>query len=335
MADIAIIDSDSRKIDKETFINEVDEFDVQCIALDSGDISSPIPECHDLSPYRALYVRVGAITEDILQRMPNLEIVATCGSGYDHIDVGAATEAGVMVTHTPEAPAVGVVEHTFGLLFTLIHRFPEMFKVTENGQWEDGQITVGELQGKRFGVVGLGTIGLKVATLAGQQFGADVVAYDPYVSGETKSQIYPRVTQEEVRARGITLTDREKLFQTADIVTLHVPLDETTRGFVGEKELDALKGGYLINTSRGEVVNEEALAEAVDQLSAVGLDVMEAEPPNPSNPLLSAPNVYITPHIAGGTEGYAKRSARINAERIPRALKGERPGKLVNPSVLD
>jgi D-3-phosphoglycerate dehydrogenase len=335
VTDIAILDSDLREIDRKAFDNGIDTYDVERIAVDFGDISAPIPADVDLSSYRAIYVRVGNITADVLRRASNVEIVSTCGSGYDHIDVEAATSEGVMVTHTPEAPAVGVVEHVFGLLFSLIHKFPEMFDHTANGEWTEGQVTDGELRGKQLGVVGLGTVGTKVATIAQEQFGANVIAYDPYVTGERSSPIYPRVTGEEIQDRGITLTDRETLFESADIVTLHVPLTDATQGLVGNKELAALEGGYLLNTSRGGVVDEKALIESVDRLAGVGLDVMETEPPEPSNPLLSAPNVHITPHIAGGTEGYATRSAEINAERIQRALDGDRPEKLVNPDVLD
>jgi D-3-phosphoglycerate dehydrogenase len=335
MSDIAILDSDLREIDKETFTRRIDGFEAERIVLDSGDISAPIPRTCDFSSYRALYLRIGNVTNEVLQKAPNLEIISTCGAGYDHIDIEAATAAGLMVTHTPEAPAVGVVEHVFGKLFSLVHRFPEMFEYTANGEWEDGQVTVGEVHGKRLGVVGLGTIGTKVATIASGQFGADVLAHDPYVTGRRTSPIYPRVTEQEMRNQDITLTDKNSLFEMADIVTLHVPLTDTTRGMVGMEELAALEGGYLLNTSRGDVVDEDALIGSVDKLRGVGLDVMETEPPDPSNPLLSAPNVFVTPHIAGGTEGYATRSAKINAERIQRALSGKQPAKLVNPEVLE
>lgn len=335
MSDIAILDSPLREIDVQTFQSHVERFSADRLQLDSGDIQASIGSEFDLSPYRALYLRVGEITNSVLDSAHNLEIISTCGSGYDHIDIDAATEHGIKVTHTPGAPSPGVIEHTFGLIFTLVHRFPEMFEVTEKGNWEDGQTTVGELRGRTLGVVGLGTNGAKVATIARDTFGADVIAYDPYVSGELTSPIYPRVSKEEILDRRIELVDKDTVFEAADILTLHVPLTDRTRHIVSETELNALEGNYLINTSRGEVVDEEALINAVDQLAGVGLDVLQSEPPISSNPLLSAPNVHITPHIAGGTEGYAERSARINAQRIQKALKGERPDKVVNPEVLE
>lgn len=337
MTDIAIVDSSKRKVDIKTFQNELVGFSTDRIALSSGDIRATIGEDIDLSHYRAIYVRVGEITADVFDRAPNLEVVATCGSGYDHIDIEAATERGVIVTHTPEAPATGVIEHTFGLIFSLVHRFPEMFELTRCGDWGEGQTIVGELDGRTLGVVGLGTIGSKVATIASDVFGADVLAHDPYVTGELTSDVYPRVSEAEMTSRGIELLDKEPLFQRSDIVTMHVPLTDRTHHMVSTREFDALEGDYFINTSRGEVVNEQALIEAADKrkLAGVGLDVMESEPPDPSNPLLDAPNVYITPHVAGGTDGYATRSARINAERIQMTLEDGKPDYVVNPDVFN
>ncbi len=336
MSDVAIIDSEVRQMPVDLFRELLEGYEVDHIRLSSGDISTSIDSEHDLEPYRSLYIRVGAITEAVIACSPNLEHVATCGSGYDHVDVDAATEAEIMVTHTPNAPAPGVVEHTFGVIFSLTHRLPEMFERTANGKWVQGQTTVGELQGKCLGVVGLGTIGSRIATIAAQQFGAEVTAYDPYVSGELESDIYPRKGGEGYKSQGISLTDKATLYEDADIVTIHVPLTERTREMVSRQDLAALEGGYLINTSRGAVVDENALIDAVeaDRLAGVALDVMAKEPPAPDNPLLHSDRVYVTPHIAGGTEGYAERSVRINAERIARVLQGGSPDKLVNPEVL-
>lgn len=337
MSEVAIIDSDVREMPVDLFRDLLHGHDVDHIRLSSGDIATNIDTEYNLKPYRSLYVRIGAITQDVIERAPNLEHVATCGSGYDHVDVDAATEAGIMVTHTPNAPSPGVVEHTFGVLFSLLHRFPEMFERTAQGQWAEGQTTVGELYGKCLGVVGLGTNGSRIATIAAQHFDAEVIAYDPYVSGEFESDIYPRVSREEITSRGISLTDKVSLFEEADVVTMHVPLTEETHQMVSGKELTALKSGYLINTSRGGVINEDALIKAVeaDQLAGVALDVMTTEPPSSDNPLLDSSRAYVTPHIAGGTERYAERSVRINAERIANVLDGKRPDSLVNPAVLE
>lgn len=336
MAEIAVVDSNERQIDIETFSECLEGFSFDRILLDHGNIDATIDSSYDLSPYRALYVRVGEVTADVLDRAENLEIVSTCGSGYDHIDVEAATKRGILVTHTPEAPAPGAVEHTFGFMFSLLNKFPEMFDRTANGGWAEGQTVVQELSGRTLGVIGLGTIGSKVAKIAQNSFNANVVAYDPYVAGEKESDIYPRISRDEIESAGIDLVSYKSVFQMSSIATMHVPLTSETRGMVGIKELEALEDGYFINLSRGGVVDEDALIDAVERdiLEGIALDVMESEPPDPENPLLTAPNVFITPHIAGGKEQYAKRSARINAKRLMNALKGQVPEKLVNPSVV-
>lgn len=337
MAEVAVIDSDKRRIDIETLENHLDGFSVDRIALSHGNIDASIDSSHDLSSYRALYVRVGEVTADVLDRAENLEIVATCGSGYDHVDIEAATERGVLVTHTPGAPAPGAVEHTFGFIFMLLCQLPSMFERTANGGWAEGQTIVKELTGRTIGVVGLGAIGSRVARIAQNSFGANVVAYDPYVDGERNSAIYPRTSREEMEAAGITLVDKFELFQRASLVTLHVPLTSETEAMVSTPEFEALNGGYFINLSRGGVVDEQALIDAVERtlLEGVALDVMATEPPAESNVLMTAENVHITPHIAGGKEGYRRRSAEINGQRITRVFQDEIPDSVVNPPVLE
>lgn len=336
MAEIAVLDSDTRRIDLDTFESNLGRFSADRIALDRGNINATIETDLDLSSYRGIYVRVGEITEDVFERTDSLEIVSTCGSGYDHVDVDAATERGVFVTHTPEAPAPGAVEHTFGFIFTLLSEFPSMFEQTAGGGWTEGQVTVNELYDRTLGVVGLGTIGSKVAKIARNSFNADVVAYDPYVDGTKQTEIYPRTDHDEMEAAGVRLVDSETLFQSASIVTMHVPLTPETEEMVSTSELEALKGGYFINLSRGGVVDEDALIDATERelLSGVALDVLASEPPEPSHPLLNASRVYVTPHIAGGKEGYTKRSARINGERMRTTLQGKVPDNVVNPAVL-
>ena len=337
MADVLLCDNESHPMAVEDFRERLSGHAVDYVELPTGSLNVTIDtDRYDLSSYRGIYLRVGEVTAAVLDAAPNLEIVATVGSGYDHIDVEAATERGVLVTHTPEAPAPGVVEHTFGLAISLLHELPSLFDATAAGEWADARRSVAELCERTVGVVGLGTIGFRVATAARRSFDADVIAYDPYVTGDLESDVYPRAEREEVESEGIELVDRAELFRAADLVTLHVPLTERTRGSVGHAELAALEGGYLVNTSRGPVVDEDALVAAVedDRLAGVALDVMETEPPDPSNPLLGAPSVYVTPHVAGGTEGLTDRSVRLNAERIRTALAGGRPDGLLNPAVL-
>jgi D-3-phosphoglycerate dehydrogenase len=318
----------------EEFRSRITGFDVDHAMLTDGSLNVTIDLTdYPLSQYRAMYIRVGEVTEEVLDVATNLELVATCGSGYDHIDIEAATAHGVTVTHTPQAPAPGVVEHTIGFLFSLLHELPDLFEQTAAGHWVDSRRAVAELEDRTVGVVGLGTIGSRVATLLSKRFNCDVIAYDPYVTGDASSPMYPRVEQAEIEAKGISFTTRRELFKRADIVTLHVPLSDATDHMVDAQVLELLKGGYLINTSRGEVIDESALIQAMerDLLKGVALDVMEAEPPADTNPLLEMSNVYVTPHVAGGTKKFTQRSARINARRIRHALRGEEIEGVINP----
>lgn len=335
MTDVLVCDNESHPMKRELFARRLTGFEVDHAKLPSGSLNVTLDvSTYPLSSYRAMYIRVGEVTADVLDAATNLELVATCGSGYDHIDVEAATGRGVLVTHTPSAPAPGVVEHTIGFMIALVRELPDLFEETAAGNWLEARRTLPELGTKTVGVVGVGTIGSQVATAAARTFSCEVVAYDPYVTGDRQSRIYPRIDRSELEGRGITFTSKRALFERADVVTMHTPLTEETKGMVGSEELRALENGYLINTSRGGVVDESALIDARDRLAGIGLDVVETEPPDDDNPLLGASNVYVTPHVAGGTEGFTERSARINAERIQRTLRGGTPAGVVNPEVL-
>lgn len=335
MSDVLVCDNESHPMKTELFERQLSDFKIDHAKLPSGSLNVTIDIAkYPLSSYRAMYIRVGEVTAEVLDAASNLEHVATCGSGYDHIDVSAATDRGVVVTHTPGGPAPGVIEHTTGLILALVHELPDLFEETAAGKWSEARRALPELRNKTVGVVGLGTIGSGVATAASETFACEVISYDPYVTGEKQSPIYPRVERTEMEARGVSFTSKQDLFERADVVTIHTPLSEETEGMVSYEELQALEDGYLINTSRGEVVDESALIDRREQLAGVALDVMDAEPPDDDNPLLGAPNVYVTPHVAGGTEGFTERSARINAGRIKATLRGDTPEGIVNPKVL-
>ena len=155
--------------------------------------------------------------------------------------------------------------------------------------------------------------------------------------GQRESSIYPRTSAEETREIGIELLELETLLDRADIVTIHTPLTAETEGLIGESELRRLTDSYLVNTARGGVIDEEALIRAVeaDQLAGVALDVLATEPPDSDNPLLRSPDVLVTPHTAGTSEGYLKRAAEQSAAKVGTVLRGGRPETTVNPQVFD
>lgn len=335
---VAIIYSDSHPLSVDVFREELPEYEVEPIKIPAGGQQVEANEqlATVLSECQGAMVRAGLVTEEVLTAAPELKVIAVPGSGCDHIDLDAATAHGVVVVHNPDVHALGVAEHTFMLTFMLLRGMPGKGEETKAGNWLDARRPVTQLGHLTFGFVGLGTIGYRVAKTAVDSFHADVVGADPYVMGERDSPIYPRHERSTVEAAGIDLASRREVFERSDIVTVHVPLSEETRHLVGENELKRLADGYLVNTSRGPVVDEGALVSAIqnDVLAAAALDVMAQEPPEPDNPLLDFDNVIVTPHIAGVTEGYLDRAAVASATKIRRVLTGDRPEWVVNPTVL-
>jgi len=280
-----------------------------------------------------VFLRAGEITETVIESAEDLRVVAVHGSGYDHIDLEAATRNEVVVVHNPEGPGPAVVEHTVGMMVTLLRGWRERTARTAEGEWSRAPVL--ELGQRTVGAVGLGYVGSRVARAVSETFGADVLSYDPYVTGDLETGRWPRVTQAEMEDTGVAFVGREALFERAELVTLHTPLTDRTEGMVGAAELDALAGEYLVNTGRGKVVDQAALRAAVaeDRLAGVALDVLEEEPPDADEPLLSHPDVHVTPHIASATDGYPPRAARAGAEKIRAVLGGDRPDTVVNPEV--
>lgn len=287
--------------------------------------------------YDALVLRPGVAERELFAGASSLEILAVHGSGYNRVDIDAATEHGVVVTHSPGAPGPAVVEYTLASMTMLLRNILGIHERTKRGEWEAVTSMGTELGYQTVGVVGLGTIGLEVAKEV-KETGAEVLGYDPYVSGErTDSRIFPRYDRETVESAGIELVDFETLLDRSSVVSLHTPLTEDTHGLIGAEELETLEGDYLINVARGGVVDETALASAVedDLLGGVVLDVMSAEPPASDDPLLTSPDVIVTPHVAGVTDGYLERGAQLAAEKVETVLAGGRPDTVVNPEVFD
>ena len=340
MPDVLITRSETHPVEVDRVRRELEGYAVETVSLPPGGlhVGSEDDLIDALSDHRALLLRPGRATRRLFEEAPDLSIVAIHGSGYDHVDVGAATEHGVVVTHSPEAPAPAVVEHTFGTIFTLLRDFPGLYEATNRGEWDDARRNMPELGRRTLGVVGLGTIGFDVARTAATAFGATVLGYDPYVTGDRSSPIFPRHDPDEIEAAGIEVVpDLDAFLDAADVVTLHPPLTDETAGLIGAAELDRLAGGYLVNMARGGIVDEAALLGAVEAgtLAGVATDVLEHEPPDPTDPILTSPRVLVTPHIAGVSDGYFDRAARVASAKIRTRLEGGRPEFALNPEVLE
>lgn len=253
---------------------------------------------------------------------PRLRVVARNGIGVDNVDVQAATELGVVVTNAPSVNADSVADFTFALLLALVRRVCEADRAVRAGGWP--RLVGLELRGKCLGLVGFGRIGQRVAQRA-TGFGLRVVAYDP------------QPDRAAAEALGVELVDFHTVLEESDFLSLHLPLLPETRHLVGEPELRRMKAtSFLVNTARGGVVDEAALARALHEgwIAGAACDVFEREPPEGS-PLLSAPNLLLSPHMASHTREAIARASRVAAENVLAVLRGQRPPDAVNPEALD
>ncbi len=230
------------------------------------------------------------VTPELLEAAPQLKVIGRAGIGVDNIDLEAATRRGVLVMNTPGGNAVSVAEHTFALLLALARRVPAADQSTRAGEWRKNEFAGFELKGKTLGLVGLGRIGQEVARRA-LAFEMQVLAHDPFVAAAL------------ARDLGVELVSLDDLLGRADFLSLHVTLTPETQHLLNRERLAKCQRGLrVLNTARGELIDESALAEALQsgQVAGAALDVFAGEPPRDS-PLLKLPNVIATPHIGGST----------------------------------
>ena len=254
---------------------------------------------------------------------PTLKVIARAGIGVDNVDIPAATERGILVVNTPDAPTESTAEHAVALLLALAKRVVAGDMHLRGAEIPRAALKGTEVRGRILGIVGFGRIGRRVAEICGQGLKMQVLAYDPYVARERAAEM------------GVEMVDRlETLLARADFVTLHTALTPETRGLIGERELRLMKrGAYLINVSRGPVVDEAALIRVLEEghLAGAALDVFDPEPPAPENPLLHMRNVVVTPHIGSFTDLGVKALSEGAVTQVLQVLRGERPPFLLNP----
>ncbi|MBT6311752.1 MAG: hydroxyacid dehydrogenase [Alphaproteobacteria bacterium] len=268
-----------------------------------------------------ILLRSGYITASLLDRLPDLKIVAVHGAGVDPVDIEACTARGVQVTNAPGANANAVAELVFGLMLAHVRQIPaSAHKAMAEKAWDAARHTGGELRGRALGLVGFGQIGKRVATIA-QAFGMTVIASDPVVSDA------------DMQTAGVQPMQLNDLLAASDMVSLHAPAIPATRHMINAKSIALMKSdACLINCARGALVDEVALAAALraGQLGGAALDVLDGEPPDPASPIYGAPNMLLTPHMAGSTFECLDAIAATTAADIARALKGEQPVHPVN-----
>jgi D-3-phosphoglycerate dehydrogenase len=264
----------------------------------------------------------------LLSAAPRLAVVARAGVGVDAIDVEAATEAGIVVLNTPAANTLAAIEQTFALMLGSVRHLPAANASLRAGIWDRKPFIGTELAGKTLGIIGLGRIGGGVATRA-TAFGMKLLACDPFISA---------ARAEALNAHLISL---EELLKTADIVTLHVPLTQLTRGMIDASKLKVMKrGALLVNCARGGVIDEAALLEALDAgvIAAAAIDVVAQEPPPPEGTgarLHKHPKVVATPHLGGSTHEALERIAIQLATDLSAVLRGAPASGTVNAPIAD
>ncbi len=261
------------------------------------------------------------INREVINNAVRLKIIARHGVGIDNIDIEAATEKGIVVTYTPQANSDSVAEYAIALILNIMRMIPKLHNLTINGGWN--RILGYELMGKTVGIIGFGGIGRRVAKKLGG-FDVKILVYDPYVK------------EDDIRKIGAIPSKLDELLKTSDIVTLHVALTPETKHLINREKLKLMKStAYLINTSRGAVIDEKALYEALKKkwIAGAALDVFEEEPINPKNPLLTLDNIIVTPHNANFTLEALQRTDLMNAEDLRRFFNGQRPIYVANPQV--
>lgn len=256
---------------------------------------------------------------EVLAAADRLKVLGRTGVGYDNIDVAAATARGIAVCPTPGVNRQSVAEHTFALLLACARGVPGNVAAVGRGEWP--QVSGRELHGATLGLVGLGAIGKAVARI-GAGFGMRVIAHDPFIDAGFAAD------------HGIDTVPLPELLAGSDFVSLHIFLDDTTRHLIDAEAIATMKdGAYLVNTARGGVVDEAALAAALrgGKLAGAALDVLETEPPAADSVLHGIDNLLVTAHIGAATVESRARSGRMAAQAVIDVLDGRAPAQVVNP----
>jgi D-3-phosphoglycerate dehydrogenase / 2-oxoglutarate reductase len=253
---------------------------------------TPAQLLEEIKQYEGLVVRSNTkVTADVIKAAEHLKVVGRAGTGVDNVDMEAATNRGIVVMNTPGGNSISVAEHAMGLMLSIARLLPQAHSSTKEGKWEKKLFLGHELNGKTLGIIGFGKIGMEVAKRA-KSFMMEILVYDPYI------------TERLAGDAGVKLVALDELFAASDIITLHVPIVDATKGMINATTIPKMKDGvWIINTARGGLIVENDLAAALDsgKVGAAAVDVVSKEPPTSENPLLLHPKVIVTPHIAAST----------------------------------
>lgn len=311
----------------ESFYNGYPQFDkkLEDLGLTVQKIISDVPVeksiiMENIKDADIYVLAVESVDEEVIAAAKNLKMIVKPAAGYDNIDIAKATQRGIPVTFAPGLNAVSVADLTLALLLAAARRVPQSNTITKSGGW---QLLMGtELDGKTLGILGFGNIGKMVAKRAAG-FGMNLLAFDAFQDTKAAKEL------------GVTFCDLDDLLAQSDFISINLALTEETRGLLDQSKLRIMKqNAVIVNTSRGPVINEADLIEALKNgvIAGAALDVFNSEPPNPE--LVSLDNVIATSHIGGSTYACAERMYELSIENIRRFISGEELLNVINPEAL-
>jgi D-3-phosphoglycerate dehydrogenase len=313
---VVIIDCDHGSIEEERAVLSQLEADVDFAQI-SGE-EEILARCRDAD---GIILQYAPLPRKMLEALPRCKVLSRYGVGVDTIDVEAATELGIIVANVPDYCMEEVSDHTLALFLSLVRKVMSLERSIRLGTWDFRiAVPIHRLQGRTYGIVGCGRIGREVAKRVGA-FGLRVIGYDPYIN----------------EVEGTELVSFEKLLAQSDFISIHCTLTESTHHLFGRDQFRKMeRKPIVLNVSRGAVVDEAALIEALERewISGAGLDVLETEPPDAKSPLLKRDNVILTPHIAYYSEESKSEMKRRTAENVFNVLTGKLPNSVVNKEVV-
>jgi D-3-phosphoglycerate dehydrogenase len=315
---VVITDCDHGSIKEEK--EELDRIGAELVSAQVKEEKDLIRACKEAD---GLINQYSLLTRNVLEQLPKCKVLARYGVGIDSIDLKAATDLGIIVANVPDYCMDEVADQTIAMILTLIRKTAFFDRKVKSGQWDFHQgIPIYRIKGKTLGLIGCGKIGLEVAKRI-SAFGVKVMTFDPYL---------------DKAPEGVDLKDFDTVLKESDFISIHCPLNDSTRHLIGEKEFKKMeRKPLLINTSRGPIIDEKALIKALQNglLSGAGLDVLEKEPPDSQSPLLKMENVVLSPHIGFYSEESISELKRRTAKNVVDVLLGKWPGSVVNREVKD
>ncbi len=314
---VVITDCDHGSIEEEK--EEFGRMGAELILAQVQEEKDLIRVCKDAD---GLVNQYALLTRRVLENLPKCKVVSRYGVGVDSVDLKAATDLGIIVANVPDYCMDEVANQTIAMILTLIRKTAFFDRKVKSGEWDFRQgIPIYRTKGKTMGLIGCGKIGLEVAKRI-SAFGVKVMTFDPYL---------------EKAPEGVELKDFDTVLKESDFISIHCPLNDSTRHLIGDEAFKKMeKKPFLINTSRGPIIDGKALIQALEQglISGAGLDVLEKEPPDSQSPLLKMENVVLSPHIGFYSEESISELKRRTAKNVSDVLMGRGPYSVVNRKVL-